>query len=129
MKKNILLAVNLILLVVITITIVVLFKDKVQNENVFIDNEVQDEVENDEEQLVDDNVVIENSDVVDNDDEPEVEIIELKPKNETTVKNTVKPTTKPTTNQIYDPDSSRKKASTSSVKNTAAQDDFVITIE
>lgn len=38
MKKNILLAVNLILLVVITITIVVLFKDKVQNENVFIDN-------------------------------------------------------------------------------------------
>ena len=97
-------------------------------ENV-IDNEVQDEVENDEEQLVDDNVVIDNSDVVDNDDEPEVEIIELKPKNETTVKNTVKPTTKPTTNQIYDPDSSRKKASTSSVKNTAAQDDFVITIE
>ena len=97
-------------------------------ENV-IDNEVQDEVENDEEQFVDDNVVIENSDVVDNDDEPEVEIIELKPKNETTVKNTVKPTTKPTTNQIYDPDSSRKKASTNSVKNTDPEEDFVITIE
>ena len=38
MKKNILLVINLILLLIITITIVALFKDKVQNENVFIDN-------------------------------------------------------------------------------------------
>ena len=93
------------------------------------ENVVENIIENDVQEDVENEIISSDSNMEQNDEEPEVEIIDLKPKNETTVKNTVKPTTKPTTNQIYDPDSSRKKASTNSVKNTDSEEDFVITIE
>lgn len=101
-------------------------------ENVNVENPenvVENIIENDVQEDVENEIISSDSNMEQNDEEPEVEIIDLKPKNETTVKNTVKPTTKPTTNQIYDPDSSRKKASTNSVKNTDSEEDFVITIE